>query len=317
MGGTKFLEEHILLSLLRSAGEDETVPKIVYDLYYRICTPILREVYGTLNESDRESLLEQAFAEFWDQVESGRIHPPLKSGLIHYFLSILEFKANRQSAASSGSMEDLKRHMYKYSSSEALLELIKLGHRKTENEIYQEFKPPIINLLKRDWHASPEQAEFVCNPAIAEAIKSFRNGKPSPPLEVKLYTYIFRIARNQWLNRYDKEKRNREDSTEDEDFLALLEPKIFNSSTYLDELEGKNPWVKKLHAENNRDLLEKMLNLLTEEQKRYIIMHRIEGRSYEEIQEILAQENDNKSIVALRKAVFDGLKKLKNILNSK
>jgi DNA-directed RNA polymerase specialized sigma24 family protein len=119
------------------------------------------------------------------------------------------------------------------------------------------------------------------------------------------------------LNRYDKEKRNREDSTEDEDFLALLEPKIFNSSTYLDELEGKNPWVKKLHAENNRDLLEKMLNLLTEEQKRYIIMHRIEGRSYEEIQEILAQENDNKSIVALRKAVFDGLKKLKNILNSK
>ena len=129
-----------------------------------------------------------------------------------------------------------------------------------------------------------EDAEDLTSDVFVRVVNSIRSQKGYFP------AWLFSIAKNLLIDYYRKKGKSRETSLEE------IEEPFSNSD------------------ENKRDVLqskriEKMLNLLTDEQKEVIILRFIEGNTNEEIAKIM-----NKSVGAIKGLQFRALSALRVIL---
>ncbi|MEZ4990702.1 MAG: hypothetical protein R2824_09830 [Saprospiraceae bacterium] len=86
MNGTKYLEDHILLSLLVPVGENMTVSKEVFISYRQPFLDLFTGVYDNLSKADSLLLLRDSFAAFWDRIEWLAATDSMDARLIWYLI---------------------------------------------------------------------------------------------------------------------------------------------------------------------------------------------------------------------------------------
>ncbi len=151
-----------------------------------------------------------------------------------------------------------------------LIEQTRRGDQSSFEVLYQRYVKRIFNLAYRMVGPGAD-AEELTQEVFLQAFKNLQHFKG----QSSFYTWLYRIACNTCLQFLRKKSRSRE--TVNYDDLAEVEIEGHESPDPLDEIE-------------RRDLarrLEQALGQLPDSQRMVLVLGPIEGRSYEEIAEIL------------------------------
>lgn len=316
----KYLEDEILLKLLKKAmaRKDDLLVDLIDRFYSKYCGQILQYLAKEIKDLDLESLLLEAMAEFWDQIEIGDIKPPLKGHLFYHFLQVVWSLDLSQLSNDLGIyFAKAEKVIPPYLESDILAYLLFMKHGRTEDLVYHDFKAAMINILIKRYPSfahEPEQ-EGIYDEALADGIDYIRKGKLSQPMSSRLLTFFTHIAWHKVLNWFKAKGRRNEILEDNEQKFELWLKQEYRDSPYSEYLAAQNDLVAIIGAEGDPDLLEKILAQLTADDRRLLELRFIEGYSYTEIAETLNMEGDDVNENALRGRALRALRRARKILN--
>lgn len=161
-------------------------------------------------------------------------------------------------------------------SDDQLIERALAGERRSFDHLYKRYEAKIYNFLYR-LLGRREKAEEVMQDAFVQVFRNLNRyvpGKSAAP-------WIYRIAHNAALNYFRAEKKHRRDVS-----LELEESKEQQSLQNVLSSASESPEVR-VREEEFQKALQRAIDSLPEKYKIVLILHDIEQKSYEEIQEIL------------------------------
>ncbi len=159
-----------------------------------------------------------------------------------------------------------------------LVEECKLGSRKAFNQLMLKYQNKVFSIAMRMLKNTDEAQDAAQDVflAVYRSIKKFRG-------DSKLKTWIYRIVINTCINRLKSKKRKQQAPLDNQNEMLIEKS----------QEEGKTPQatidnpLKALERKNLREIIEKEIAKLPEENRVIIIMRDVEGLSYEQIEKIL------------------------------
>ncbi len=164
----------------------------------------------------------------------------------------------------------------------ALLVRIRLGDEAAFAELYRIYTPRIMAFAERLMNASPDQVEDV----VQDTWLSVFKGLPRLSSDAKFKSWLFRIARDHIFNRYRIQRRTPEMEEVSEEVIAAAPDLSIDLETIWHGLAELAP-----------------------EQSEALMLHYIEGFSYEEIAELTRAR-----IGTVRSRIFYGKEALRQKL---
>ncbi len=179
---------------------------------------------------------------------------------------------------------------------ELLMAAVKNGDQRAFRTIFERYGKIVYRFLYR-LLKDPSLAEEAVQEVFIKLYQSAQTYQPRG----KLITFLYRIALNHSLN----ELRKREQKVQRESLSTLPEDRYRAPS--LKEEVGPE---EELRAVQLKEFIEKWLDELSQAQRAALLMHRVDGLSYNEIAEVL-----NTSLSSVKSLIHRAKKKLKDKLD--
>jgi RNA polymerase sigma-70 factor, ECF subfamily len=154
-----------------------------------------------------------------------------------------------------------------------LIERAKEGDKRAFEVLYERYERRILDFTYRYLHDMGLAEEVTQNTflAVYRNLHRYHAGKSAAP-------WIFRIAQNMACSRYRHEKKSKRD-------VSLDAVRTEDEQPMLDFVETKEPNPQEmLRAKEYHEEIQKAIDSLPEKYKTVLILHDVEGLSYEEIQ---------------------------------
>lgn len=319
MDKKRHLESRILLDLLSATDEESPVPIILTAQLFSACQPTFERAYQYLPEKVRKDLFVEAYAELLLKMEDEPDEYAKAVPFSHHFLeqfatTISESELCTPDTGNVVGEEDLQH--FKHLEAKVLFELLRIAYKPAEEKVYRTIRSPLLAILKHKYYFTNLDPEIVYNEAIADGIDFIRKGNIDRTLNAGLLTFFTRFARNKLLNINNSARKRKEHLTETG---AEIDTMPGNSDvgedSYFDGLLQRIVRIERSGIGTAKELIAKLLKCVGAPHNRYLDMFFLKRMTYETMEEILAGEGQPKKQGALRKGVYDGLKKARKCLN--
>ena len=139
-------------------------------------------------------------------------------------------------------------------------------------ELIKRYESRLLAYVKRISSASMEDAEDILQEAFLDAYKNIARFDTS----LKFSSWIYRIVHNKTISAYRKYKKEKGNSSLDDDDLK-----------YYNKFASKLDIVRDLDREFTNQEVQRLLRQLKERDREVLILYFIEEKSYQEISDIL------------------------------
>jgi len=163
---------------------------------------------------------------------------------------------------------------------EEVVEKVKLGDVDAFGEIVERYQGPIFGYIRKMINQTNEEAEDLTQEVLIlcyENINGFEKGN-------KFSSWIYRIAHNKAID-YFKKKKIRTTQIEDKEEL------VAENNLLIEELEIQYESIK---------LIWEILETMEVKYKEVLVLNYFEGKSYEEISDILKITTSNVGVLIFR-----------------
>lgn len=298
-------DEFILLELLKRY-RSEDVRQQVFRHYKN---PFIRffEHNEILTIKETRILYNTAFATMIQGIKSQPVetlyHKPLFNLLLDCALQLKGIPLDKRSRTA--------RKVHPYLAGEVLIQLIQLDHKDCFRAIFKHYKEPTLAILKNNYEAYFTTPPIeIYGDALMVLKSNILEGKVTPPLKSRLFTYFFNIARNKYLTMGNRLKG----LTFYQSLEGLECNRSFqkNDNTYLDYVLLSWPGLS-LHFDDKEDVFVELLATFSGKDRSILNMRFNEGLRFKEISNRL-----NIKEATCRKRLHDCLKRWKyNFFNER
>ncbi len=175
------------------------------------------------------------------------------------------------------------------------IELLKQGEETSWRELVEEFKDKVFKTAL-SYIPFADEAEDLTQDVFVEVYKSIQNFRGDSSLS----TWIFRITVNKAINYLKKNKKHHMSrSVEDYDVFEPSESEITSDASEI------------FQQKEYRRIIQQAIRDIPERQASVFVLHKIEGKSYKEISDIL-----NISVSSVESLMFRARKALQTKLLS-
>lgn len=184
----------------------------------------------------------------------------------------------------------------RYQEEEELLLRIREGNRVFLNGLFQEYWPAFLAFLTKSFGMDEEEVREIYVRAFTTFYYNIKDGKLSAPLQSRLKTYLFGIAKNYVLKQFGSVYRERMTHTDEMESVVQL----FQQPDIVDYYEYR--W--------QQQLVQRLLDQIGDPCRKLLILSFVQDFADEAIME----ELDIPSTVAVRQRRFRCLEKLRNMV---